>query len=110
MQAVSNKEGSSVLMRSASQSHFPLLAICGLALCLLSPIASAQSADSAGLEVDVHDSNGALIQSASLSLINHDTRVTREGQTNNEGRYRFADVPVGNYTLTIKKDGFSDLV
>ena len=97
-------------MRSASQSHFPLLAICGLALCLLSPIASAQSADSAGLEIDVHDSNGALIQSASLSLINHDTRVTREGQTNNEGRYRFADVPVGNYTLTIKKDGFSDLV
>ncbi len=84
---------------------------CALALvCLTALSLHAQSADSAGLEVDVRDPSGALVADASLILINHATGVTREGKSDKQGRYRFTDVPVGDYTLTIKREGFDDLV
>jgi hypothetical protein len=81
-----------------------------LVLCLGAASARAQSADTAGLEVDVHDPSGALVPDASLLLINHDTHVTREGKSDKLGRFRFTDVPIGDYTLTVKKDGFNELV
>jgi hypothetical protein len=81
-----------------------------LLFCLGTVAARAQSADTAGLEVDVHDPSGALVTEASLLLINHDTHVTREGTTDKQGRYRFTDVPIGDYTLTVKKDGFNETV
>lgn len=97
-------------MRSGPLSHLLLLATLCFAIGLPARLANAQSADTAGLEVDVHDPSGALVPMASLSLINHDTHAVRQGVTDNEGRYRFADVPIGSYTLTVKKDGFADLV
>jgi hypothetical protein len=70
----------------------------------------AQSADTAGLEVDVTDASGALVPGAKLVLINHATQVTRDGVTGKDGRYRFADIPIGDYTLTIDKEGFNQEV
>lgn len=70
----------------------------------------AQSADTAGLEIDVHDPSDALVQGAALMLINQGTHVTRQGSTDRDGRYRFVEIPVGSYTLTVKKDGFADTV
>ncbi len=79
-------------------------------VCLTALSLHAQSADSAGLEVDVHDPTGALLPNATLVLVNHATQLTREGTSDKQGRYRFTDVPIGDYTLTIKHEGFNDLV
>jgi hypothetical protein len=81
-----------------------------LLVCLGTAGAGAQSADSAGLEVDVRDPSGALVPEANLLLINHATHVTRAGKSDKLGRYRFTDIPIGDYTLTVTKDGFADLV
>src|SRR5665213_2473880 len=93
-------------MRFASQFFCSLAIVFGL----LAAPAVAQSSDTAGLEVDIHDTSGALVTGAKLSLINHATHISRTGVSNVEGRYRFADVPIGDYTLTITKQGFNDLV
>ena len=95
-------------MRFASR-FFRLLAAVSVLLLGLAIPAAAQSSDTAGLEVDIHDISGALVTGAKLSLINHATHFSRTGVSNNEGRYRFADVPIGDYTLTITKAGFNDI-
>jgi hypothetical protein len=87
-----------------------LQSIALLLACFTTLSLRAQSADTAGLEVDIHDPSGALVPGASLSLINHATQVTRDGNSDQQGRYRFADIPIGDYTLTVNKDGFNDLV
>src|SRR5665213_2479326 len=93
-------------MRFASQFFCSLAIVFGL----LAAPAVAQSSDTAGLEVDIHATSGALVTEAKLTLINHATHISRTGVSNVEGRYRFADVPIGDYTLTITKHGFTDLV
>ncbi len=96
-------------MRFASR-FFRLLAVVSVLLVGLNPSAFAQSSDTAGLEVDIHDTSGALVTGARLSLINHATHISRTGVSNAEGRYRFTDVPIGDYTLTVTRNGFNDLV
>lgn len=96
-------------MRSASIPSARLLLAAALFLSLSSG-AWAQSGDTAGLEVDVHDANGALLADAQLTLINQATHVTRQGVTGSDGIYRFVDIPVGNYTLAVDHPGFSELV
>jgi hypothetical protein len=97
-------------MRSVSRSFFLLAADFALAFCMFSPALHAQSADTAGLEVDVRDTSGAIVQGAKLVLINHATHLSRTGVSANDGRYRFAEIPVGDYTLSVKKDGFAETV
>jgi hypothetical protein len=92
--------------------RFPMLVVL---FCLLFVSATAvplhaQSADTAGLEVDVTDPSGALVIGAKLVLINHATHVTRSGITGKDGRYRFAELPIGDYTLTVDKTGFNEEV
>ena len=96
-------------MRVASRSSLLLLLASALVFCLSTPMSYAQSADTAGLEVDVHDPSGALVPDAKLVLINQATHNSREGHTNKEGRYRFTDIPVGDYTLSVNKDGFNEI-
>ena len=91
-------------------SRFTLLLASAFVLCLPATPIHAQSADTAGLEVDVRDPSGALVPAAKLVLINTATHVSRDGTTDKEGRYRFADIPIGDYTLTINKDGFNEVV
>jgi len=97
-------------MHVAPRPHLLILALAAFVLCLFAASASGQSADTAGLEVDVHDPSGAVVQGASLVLINQSTHLTREGTTGKDGVYRFAEVPVGDYTLSVKKDGFAEIV
>ena len=66
--------------------------------------ASAQvSAAISGL---VTDESGAAVSGATVNALALETGAQRAVATDNAGRYRFAALPVGQYELGVKKDGF----
>jgi hypothetical protein len=58
----------------------------------------------------VTDPSGAVIPSASITIVNLETGTQREEKSDGQGRYTFALLPPGNYKLTAKASGFTDVV
>ena len=54
----------------------------------------------------VHDSSGAALPNATVSLVNQGTGANVSVKTNAQGAYEFTDVKVGNYLVTAQADGF----
>ena len=80
-----------------------------LAVCFLLgavAVVAAQSA-SAALSGTVVDERQAVVPSATVKARNIDTNLTRTATSNGEGRYRFSNLPVGNYELTVEASGFA---
>lgn len=97
--------------RTVSACLFSSFSVLVLMTALLSSCkVFAQSSDTAGLEVYVHDPYGALLPGAKLHLEQQQQKITRDGTSDKNGHYRFTEVPVGDYVLTVTKDGFSNLV
>lgn len=65
---------------------------------------SAQS--SASLTGIVSDANGAVVQGAHITCRNIATSLTYKIDTNQNGSYSFADLPVGTYEITVEREGF----
>jgi len=87
----------------ANRISLPLVA---LVLILVIPhSASAQA--TATLNGVVRDSSGAVISGATVTLHNTGTGTERESLTNDSGLYAFVSVPPGEYSLTVRKDGFT---
>jgi hypothetical protein len=74
------------------------------ALALSTPGAWGQ--DNATINGTVTDASGALVPNATLTLKNPATGQARESVSNSAGAYRFANVGVGTYTLTVSAQGF----
>jgi outer membrane receptor protein involved in Fe transport len=55
----------------------------------------------------VRDSSDAAIPGVSVTITNLGTASTRETTTNDEGLYRVDSLPIGAYTVTASKQGFS---
>jgi hypothetical protein len=72
------------------------------------PSAFAQS--TGGLTGTVSDSNGAVIQGASVTVKNNATNFSRTTVTNDEGRWSLTLLPVGNYDISYEKEGFKKSV
>src|SRR5260370_41671078 len=68
-----------------------------------SPASAQLSAVISGL---VTDESGAAVSAATVSARNVETGAQRAVATDNGGRYRIAALPVGQYELGVKKDGF----
>src|SRR5579871_336345 len=64
----------------------------------------------ASLDGIVTDSAGAAVAGAAVTASRSDMGISRATQSDGSGRYRLPDLPVGIYTLTIKKTGFQDTV
>ena len=77
-------------------------------LLAITPLAMAQFASTGEVEGRVKDSSGAIVQDASVQLIDRGTKIARTIKTNSEGRYVFNNVAPGNYDLTFAKTGFSE--
>lgn len=90
------------IFRPVSTFLFACLMVLGCGL------ARAQSVDTAGLEVDVKDPSGALVAGATLTLTQTTTHDVRTGVTNSKGVYRFVELPVGSYELTVEHAGFAE--
>ena len=56
---------------------------------------------------EVRDEKQAVINGATVTLKNIQTNDTRTAQTNSDGRYHFASVPVGAYEITVESTGFA---
>ncbi|MBV9085449.1 MAG: TonB-dependent receptor [Acidobacteriaceae bacterium] len=69
--------------------------------------ARAQSSTGTDLEVNVRDASGAPIPDAALIATQTDTGFSRAAQTDSNGRWRFASLPVGAYSVTVTKPGFA---
>jgi len=52
------------------------------------------------------DPSGAAVPAASVTVANDATGYTRDVESNNEGYFVIPNLPIGTYTVTIKKDGF----
>ena len=83
---------------------FPRLVVAFFIVLIASP-AWGQSGDAEVTGI-VKDQTGAPVAGASLSLVNADSGVTRAAAADAEGRYKFAGVPPGRYTLKTEATGF----
>ena len=79
-----------------------LLLLAGSFACL----AVAQSARGA-LAGNVTDSTGAVIPGADISAVNQSTGGKNETKSTSAGAYRFPDLPIGVYTVTVTAPGFA---
>lgn len=65
----------------------------------------AQSASGTFLGV-VKDPSGAIVPNASITIVNKDTGFRRELTSNSSGEYEAPYIPLGNYSITVKSQGF----
>lgn len=70
---------------------------------LCSFVALAQTGSIAGT---VTDKSGAVIDGATVTVINLDTKATRVVTTSGTGAYNLANLPAGRYEINVKKEGF----
>src|SRR6266404_4059431 len=97
----------SVSFNSSSKIQFvAMLAalLCLFALCPTSLLA--QAASSTSIAGVVSDSSGAIVADAAIKLTEKATNASRTTNTNDAGRYFFANVASGEYELTASKTGF----
>ncbi|HZB47293.1 MAG TPA: carboxypeptidase-like regulatory domain-containing protein, partial [Pyrinomonadaceae bacterium] len=79
-----------------------------LSVCLtVHTFAQVNSASVTGL---VTDTAGAVVPDASVTLKNRATNVETTATTDSSGYYTFASVPVGDYTVTVERQGFKRVV
>ena len=58
------------------------------------------------LQGRVVDQNGSVVAGAQVSIQNNSTGLARKGQTDSEGNYQIAALPVGNYVVEVRARGF----
>src|SRR4030095_15865192 len=65
-----------------------------------------QTVTSATLSRVVQDASGALVSDAELIATNIETNQQKTTRTDNDGRYRFPYLTVGEYKLAVNASGF----
>ena len=84
------------------------LRLLAVLILLLAGNAAAQS--TALLTGMVADPTGAVVPGAQVVCVSLETGVRSTTVTNAAGLFRFPDLPVGSYELTVSHDGFDKLV
>jgi len=84
------------------------LLCCWMVGCLLVLAAASARAQSTFGEIlgTVHDSSGAVLQGAQVTLTNTGTSAARTAVTDASGSYAFQNIDVGTYALTLAAPGF----
>ena len=88
-------------MIKATRTLILLTAVIALFCC------PALAQNSGSISGEIKDEKQAVITGATVTLRNVLTNETRTAQTNADGRYHLAGVPVGAYELTIESTGFA---
>lgn len=73
----------------------------------LTPTVFGQATDNGSLDGTVYDINNAVVPGAKVTIKNSGTGLSRSLITNEEGRWRAAVLPLGNYEVTAEKEGFA---
>ena len=85
-----------------------MFAVCLFSLLLLVTNLFAQET-TGGLQGSVKDPSGAVVSNASVELSGSAQIGKKVLTTDSSGYYRFANLPPGTYTITVKASGFSEL-
>ena len=83
------------------------LALSVLFICAASLNLRAQSSPVSQVSGAVHDSSGAAIPGAQVTITNVDTGAVRTDQSSAEGEYSFTNLVAGPYKLQVVREGFS---
>ena len=90
--------------------RFTKLAPFGLGMILLFAL-TAFGQSTATLQGSVTDPKGDVVPNATITVRNEATSVERAAQTDSDGNYSIASLPVGTYTIEVQAQGFKrDLV
>lgn len=60
-----------------------------------------------GIAGTVTDASGSVLQGVDVKVVQEGTQLTRRAQTSTTGGYSFSDLPIGVYTVSFTRDGFS---
>ncbi len=58
----------------------------------------------------VHDSSGAVVQGAKVTLLQKETSESREVVTNDHGEFNASNLHIGQYSVTVTMNGFKSQV
>ncbi len=89
-------------------AFFPALLLISVLLCLTAPAVAQYTTASFGGAV--LDSTGAIVPDARVTVRNVDTGLRQTTSTDAAGAFLFPRLPIGNYELTVDKEGFSTYV
>ena len=89
-----------------TRSRLPLLIVIFLLLCPLSASSAFGQQTLGGLTGVVTDTQGGILPGVSVTLIGDQTGLTRNQVSATNGFYDFANLPIGTYTVSFKRDGF----
>lgn len=80
-----------------------------LLMCSLFAIASRAQVTTGNLSGQVMDSSGAIVSDAGVTATAADTGYERTTKSGSDGSYILADLPIGNYTLSVTAPGFTNI-
>jgi hypothetical protein len=92
-------------MNFQSKRHMVVLPLFVITALVLIPQAKAQQT-LGGITGTVTDTSGAVVVGATVDLLGDQTKLSRTQTTSANGSYLFVNLPIGNYTLTFKQQGF----
>ena len=74
---------------------------------LVTALAGFSQETTAGLQVTVKDTSGAVIKGAQVAVTSDTLLGQKVARTDGNGYYRFANLPPGTYTVTVAAEGFA---
>src|SRR5262245_19750353 len=89
--------------------HFALRLVSILSTILLLALPLAAQVDQVAISGTVTDSSGAAVQGAKIELVSPATGLHRETTTNTTGIYHLPALQIGNYKITVSKEGFNSV-
>src|SRR5215207_11606570 len=91
------------------QRRWPTLLLCGLFAALFLGLPSRAQTVTGNINGTVTDASGGVIVNATVLLVNEKTGDRRNVNTNEDGRFNFAAVQPGVYTVRVEQQGFQIL-
>jgi len=74
--------------------------------CLLPAKALAQGETTSAIIGEVRDASRAVVAGATVTITNHETGLRRSAKTDDAGRFNFAQLKPGSYSVTVEAQGF----
>jgi hypothetical protein len=87
--------------------HNRFLPLFAAAVCVGTPLLAPAQYENGSVVGAVHDSSGAVIANANVSVTNRATGVVSQRQTDDQGNYEVPGLRVGQYDVKIEKEGFA---
>src|ERR1700752_1599844 len=69
-----------------------------------------QTINNASISGRVTDPSGAVVSGAGVTAKQTDTNITSSATTDSDGRFRFSVLPVGEYEVMVRQEGFANAI